>query len=123
MRRVVLLLLVAAALYWAVREHATVTGVIDRITRPLFGSKAAVQESEHNRIVDEAAPAAIDDQDARVGMLKEGLTSAEVRQLVGPPASVDPFVEEGKRRVRWTYPKLRRELVLEDNRVVSVAIQ
>jgi hypothetical protein len=121
-RRYIILLLVAGAIYWIVKEHATVGSLIDRVTQPVFGLKAAVQESERTRVIDEAAPAS-EDQNPRVGMLQEGMSMSDVEQLVGSPSTKTPFVEDGKRRVRWTYPKLKRVLVFEENRVISIAIQ
>lgn len=122
MRRLFLLLLAGALVYWLIREHASVSGFIDRLTSPLLESKAAVGESEHNRIVSDAAPVT-DEQNVRLGTLKEGMSASEIRQLLGSPASQTDFMEEGQRRVRWTYPKIHRVLVLQENRVVSVAIQ
>ncbi len=122
MRRLLLLLIAAALVFWLIREHATVTGFVDRLTNPLLESKAAVGESEHNRVVDEAAPVT-DEQNVRLVTLKEGMSAADVRQLLGNPDSTTDFREDGQRRVRWTYPKIRRILVLQDNRVISVAIQ
>ena len=57
LKRVLILLAIAGIVYWIVRDHPTVSGFVDRLTSPLLGSKAAVKESEHNRIVGEAVPA------------------------------------------------------------------
>jgi hypothetical protein len=122
-RRLLLLALVVVAVLWIVRDRPTVTGLVDRITNPLLHSKAAVEESEHNRVVAEAAPAVGQNQEVLIGMLKEGMTIWEIRDLLGRPDSATEEVRNGKTRQRWYYRRIRRMLVLEDDRVVSIAIQ
>src|SRR5262249_49420666 len=102
-RRLLLLVLAAGLAYWIYRTRPTVSGFVDGLTRPLFGSKAVVEESEHKRVIAESAPAVGRDESVSVGMLKEKMTAAEVRDLVGPPDSVEEFREDGQDKVRWTY--------------------
>jgi hypothetical protein len=123
MKRLLLILLVAGAVYWIVRDHPTVSGLVDRITSPLFGTKAVVEESEHNRVVNEAAPAIQENEEVRVGALKEGMKASEVRQLLGEPDSAEDVVRDGKRMRRWDYRKLKRTLFLEENRVVLIVVR
>lgn len=123
MRRLLLLALVVLAVLWIVRGRPTISGLVDRITSPLFHSKAAVGESEHNRVVAEAAPAVGQSQEVVIGMLKEGMTIWEIRDLLGRPDTAAEEVRDGKTRRHWYYRRIRRMLVLEDDRVVSIAIQ
>ena len=125
-RRIRNLLLVALAAgvgYWIYRTRPTLSGFVDDLTRPLFQSKAVVQESEHKRVVAEAAPAVGRDESVVVGMLKEKMTSSEVRELVGAPDDIEHFRKDGVEKMRWTYRRLGRVLVFEDNRVVSIAVR
>ena len=123
LRRVVILLVVGGVVWWIIRDKPTVTGLIDRITSPLLGSKAAVKESEHNRVVGEAVPAITDDDEKKVGALKEGMRTADVRDLFGEPDSVENVVQEGKRRQIWTYRRIHRLLYVEEGRVTSIEIK
>jgi len=120
MRRVLILLLVAGVVYWIVKDHPTVSGLVDRLTSPLLSSKAAVDESEHKRVVAESAPVVGGDQDVTVGAIKPGMDSREVRRLVGSPDSV---VELDAHRERWTYKAIGRTLLLNDHRVVSIEVR
>jgi hypothetical protein len=120
MRRLLLLLLVAAAVYWIVRDRPTVASFIDRLTSPLFSSKAALDESENKRIVAEAAPAVGGDQEVAIGRLKEGMDSKEVRRMMGAPDSV---TEIDRHRERWEYRRVGRTLLLVDHRIVSIEVR
>lgn len=122
MRRFVVLLLVAAAIFWIVREQPTVSGFVDRITRPLFGSKAVVDESEHNRVVNESAPVVSGNEEKRVAALKEGMNVRDVRELFGDPDSIRDVVQDGHPRERWEYRRFRRILYIENYRVVSIVV-
>src|SRR5712692_8233004 len=125
-RRIRNLLLVALAAgvgYWIYRTRPTLSGFVDDLTRPLFQSKAVVQESEHKRVVAEAAPAVGRDESVVVGILREKMTSSEVRELVGAPDEVEHFRKDGVEKMRWTYRRLGRVLVFEDTRVVSIAVR
>jgi hypothetical protein len=123
-RRFLLLLLVAAAVVWILRDRPTVAGLIDRLTSSLFESKAAVGESEHKRVVSEAGPVLQEDQDTPIGMLKVGMSAAEVRRVLGRPDSVVDIVTPGGRHLqRWAYPRISRRIDVEEGRVVSIAIR
>jgi hypothetical protein len=123
LRRVVILLVVGGIVWWIIRDKPTVTGLIDRITSPLLGSKAAVKESEHNRVVGEAVPAITDDDEKKVGALREGMRAADVRDLLGEPDSVENVVQEGKRRQVWSYRRVHRLLYFEDGRIAEIQIK
>jgi hypothetical protein len=85
-------------------------------------SKAAVKESEYKRIVAEAVPVP-EGEEVPLGALKEGMRTAEVKELLGTPERVEWFREKGRERLRWTYVRVRRVLVFEEGRVVSIAIR
>ncbi len=122
-RKLFFVALVVGIAYWIYRTRPTVSGFVDDLTRPLFGSKAAVEESEHRRVMSEAAPAVGHDESVAVGSLHEKMTASEVRDLIGRPDEIEQFREDGIEKVRWTYRRLGRVLVLRDNRVVSIAIR
>ena len=122
-RKLLLLALVVGIGYWIYHTRPTVSGIVDDLTRPIFGSKAAVKESEHKRVEAEAAPAVGKDEVVPVGTLKEGMKADEVRDLVGRPDEIEQFKEDGVEKVRWTYRRLGRILVLRDGRVVSIEIR
>jgi len=123
LRRLLIVALVAGLAYWIYRTRPTVSGFVDNLTRPLFGSKAAVEESEHKRVVAESAPAVGRDESITVGMLKENMKADEVRDLVGRPDLIEQFREDGQDKVRWTYQRLGRVLVLRDGRVESIQVR
>ncbi len=124
LRNLLLLTLLAVTGYWVYRDRPTVPALIDRITGPLFKSKAAVDESEHKRVMAEAVPAVgRGDEDVTVGRIQEGMKLTEVRQLLGSPDQVEQSKAEGKTQVRWTYRRVGRTIVFEDGRVVSIAIR
>lgn len=122
LRNLLVLALLAGAGYWIYRDRPTVTGLVDRVTRPIFQSKAAVQESEHKRVESEAIPVIAGNQDVSVGALRQNMTRSEVRDLLGYPDKIEPFSENGRARERWTYQRVARAVVFEDGRVVSIAI-
>jgi hypothetical protein len=121
-RTPVVLLLVAGAGYWIYKTHPTVSGFVDDLTSPLMSSKAAVKESEYKRIVAEAVPVP-EGEEVPLAALKEGMKTAEVKELLGTPERVEWFREKGRERLRWTYVRARRVLVFEEGRVVSIAIR
>src|SRR5215470_4987699 len=123
LRRLLILAVVAGLAYWIYRTRPTVSGFVDNLTRPLFGSKAVVEESEHKRVVAESAPAVGRDESVSVGMLKENMKADEVRELVGRPDSIEQFREEGEDKFRWTYRRLGRVLIFHDNRVESIQVR
>jgi hypothetical protein len=98
-------------------------GIVEDLTRPLFHSKAVVKESEYNRVVSEAAPAISHSEEVALGALHENMRDSEVRDLIGYPDEMQHFKEDGKDRTRWIYRRLGRTLVLEENRVISIAVQ
>ena len=122
-RKLLLLALVVGIGYWIYRTRPTVSGIVDDLTRPIFGSKAAVKESEHKRVEAEAAPAVGRDESVSVGTLKEGMKGDEVRDLLGRPDEIEQFKENGVEKVRWTYRRIGRVLVLREGRVVSIEIR
>lgn len=122
-RNLVLLAVAAAIGYWVYKDRPTARGIIDSITNPLMGSKAAVDSSERNRVVSDASTSISDDTEKAVGALKEGMKMDEVTDLLGKPDRMEEITEDGVRQMHWTYARLRRELVFRDNRVVSIVIK
>lgn len=121
-RNLLMLAAVAAIGYWIYEDRPTMSGIVDSITNPLFGSKAAVKSSETNRVSEEAgATLAEQASDARVGMLHEGMSRDEVRDLLGSPDKIAEETRDGVHRISWTYP--RRLVVFQDNRVVSITVR
>src|SRR6266496_2482135 len=118
-RTILLLAAVGALAYWIYRERPTVAGILDGMTRPLMGSKAAVKESEHNRVVSGSLPIDSDNEEIPVGTLREKMTFEEVRSVLGPPDSVETVPGGRKNRVRWIYARLRRSVLFEEGRVFS----
>ena len=122
-RRLILLVLAVGVAYWIYKDRPTTSGLIDSLTDPLMGSKAAVKTSERNRVVGEASSAVAEQTDATVGTLKEGMTTREVRELLGDPDKTEEEKVDGVHQVRWTYERLRRVLVMQDGRLVSITIK
>lgn len=123
-RGLVILVLVGGAAYWVVKTRPTASGFVEGLIRPLMGSKAAVKESEHKRVMDEVVPVAPEaEQRVSTEMVREGMKAAEVEDLLGRPDRVEEIQEKGKTRVRWVYLTERRNLVFENGRVVSIAIR
>ncbi len=116
-RRLLLLGLVAALGYWYYKERPTFSGMIEGLTRPIFGSKAAVKESEYKRVVEEAEPAVVAAEEIPVGFIKENMKYEEVRRLLGDPARIEESQQKGRIRVRWFYPRAKRVVVFEEGRV------
>jgi len=123
LKRVLIVLAIAGIVYWIVRDQPTVSGFVDRLTSPLLGSKAAVKESEHNRVVGEAVPAITDDDEKKVGVIKEGMRGPEIRELLGEPDLNEPVVQDGVKRQKWTYRRIHRVLYMEEGRVANIVIQ
>jgi len=122
-RNLVLLAFAAAVVYWIYTDRPTAGGLIDSITNPLMGSKAAVQSSERNRVVSDASASISDQTEQVVATLKEGMTTSEVRDALGNPDRVETEKEDGVLQMRWVYSRVRRELVFRDNRVVAIVIK
>ena len=123
LRRLVLLALVIGVGYWIYKDRPTVSGFIDSLTSPLLGSKAAVEESERNRVVKDASTVTTEQSDAAVGTLREGMSTYEVKDLLGEPEKQEEERTETALRLRWTYSRLHRVLVFQDGRVISIAIK
>ena len=51
------------------------------------------------------------------------MTDLHVRELLGEPDEVERLDDEATYRVRWVYRDLRRNVVFERRRVVSIAIR
>jgi hypothetical protein len=122
-KRFLIILAVVGIVYWIVKDQPTVSKFVDTLTRPLLGSHAAVEESEHNRVVDEAVPAIAEDEERKVAALKEGMGKREVRDLFGYPNTAEDVVIDGRRQTVWTYRRIHRVLYFEGERVVSIVIQ
>lgn len=121
-RNFLLLLIVAGVGYWIYKERPTVSGIIDTITNPLMGSRAAVKSSERNRVQGEASSTVAEQRDSRVESLREGMSRDDIRELLGDPDSIETVKKEGVVRVRWTYRAARRLIVFQGNRVVSISV-
>ena len=124
LRNLILLVLVAGVVYWIYKDRPTVSGLVDSITDPLLGSRAAVKSSERNRVVGDASTA-LSEQNASespVGSLKEGMTKRDVIDLLGPPQSEEDVVVEGVKRQRLTYTDARRILTFQDGQLVSITV-
>jgi hypothetical protein len=123
LRKLLLFIGVGALAVWLYKTRPTVSGFIDDITGPLLKSNAAVKESEYKRVVAEAVPAISQSEEIALGTLHNGMTDAEVRDLIGRADQVDSVSENGVERVRWTYKRLGRTLLFEERRVVSISVQ
>jgi len=122
LRNLLLLAIVAGFAWWIYKDRPTLSGLIDSTTNPLLGSRAAVKTSERNRVVGDATTAITEQVDLPVSSLKEGMTSMEVRDLLGEPQRVDPVPGGGPNRFRWTYTRAARVLTMQDNKLVAIEI-
>jgi hypothetical protein len=122
LRNLVLLAAVAAIGWWLYKDRPTASGLIDSITSPLLGSRAAVKSSERNRVVGDANTAITDGVEIPVSSLKEGMTGTEVRDLLGDPQKTERFFDDGGEKYRWTYTKAARILTMQNNRVIGIEI-
>lgn len=120
--RLLLFVVVAGLAYWYYKKRPTVSGVVDEITQPLMESRAAVKESERNRLMATAVPSLQDQVDAPLGVVRERMTYSEVRALLGEPERIESLEEEGRQRVRWIYARVKRMVVFEEGRVHSIGV-
>lgn len=119
-----LLLAAAVALgWWIYEKRPTVSGLVDGLTRPLLGSRAAVKESERKRVVGEASQVLTLDEEKPVGALHEGMSDWETRRLLGEPDEIQRIQDEKGDRERWVYREENRILLFQRNRLVSIAIR
>ena len=123
-RKLLILALAAGVGYWLYRTRPTISSFVDGLTRPLFQTRAVVSESERKRAVADTVPAVGGDEELPVGTLRQNMTAAEVRDLVGSPDEIQRFRdEEGAEGFRWIYRRLGRVLTFKDGRVVSIAVR
>ncbi|MFN2387875.1 MAG: hypothetical protein ABR576_16610 [Thermoanaerobaculia bacterium] len=122
LRNLLLLALGAFVAYSWYTKRPTVSGVVDSITQPLMGSKAAVKGSERNRVMATAVPSLQEQVEAPLGTIRERMTYSEVRALLGSPERIEEVQEDGRIRVRWIYGRVRRMVVFEDGRVLSITV-
>jgi hypothetical protein len=122
-RKLLLFAAVVALGWWIYKDRPTLSGIVDSVTRPIFGTKAAVKGDERNRVTEESAESLATQQEANIGTLREGMLKGEVRDLIGDPEKITPFQDKNRNFVRWTYSRLRRDLVFDvENRLVSVTV-
>lgn len=121
-RNLLLLAIVGAAGYWYYRDRPTLSELVDDLTRPLLGSRAAVKESERKRVISDASSVISQQTDENVGALRMGMTMSDVRELLGNPDAIEHLQDREPVRVRWLYRIAKRSILFEDGRVVSIAI-
>lgn len=125
-RRVRGLLTLAALVaigWWIHEKRPTVAGIVDDLTRPLLGSRAAVKESERKRIMGEASQVITIDEEKPVGALHEGMTQSDVRRLLGDPDEIETVEDDRGEHLRWVYRRIDRVVLFHRNRVVSIAVR
>jgi hypothetical protein len=106
--------------WWIHEKRPTVSGIIDDLTRPIFGSHAAITESERTRIVGEASHVIAVGEERPIGALSEGMSDEEVKSLMGPPDVIEHVEDERGDRIRWVYRGVNRVILLRNHRVVSI---
>lgn len=123
-RRVLTLAVLAAIGWWIHEKKPTLQGVVDDLTRPLLGSRAAVRGSEQKRVLGEASQVlTLGEEKKPIGSIREGMSDSEVRRLLGDPDEIQTIVEDSDVRLRWTYRSIHRVIVFERHRVVSIAVR
>ena len=126
-RRFLILAAIVGVAYWIYKDQPTVSGLVDSMVGPLMGSRAAVKSSERNRVTGDATAAITEQSDAAVGTLHEGMTTMEVRDLLGSPDKIEEVKREpgdkGPQRLRWTYGRIGRVLLIEENKIVSITLK
>jgi hypothetical protein len=121
-RNLVLLAAVAGLGYWIYRDRPTLRGIVDTLTNPIMGNRAAVKSSERNRVVGDATTAISEQVEMPVEVVKEGMWGREVRELLGKPDKIEREMKGLVTRTTWTYTKAARVIVLEDDHVVSISV-
>jgi hypothetical protein len=106
--------------WWIHEKRPTFSGIIDDLTRPIFGSRAAITESERNRVVGEASQIVAVGEERSVGALREGMSDEEVKILMGQPDLIEHVEDERGDRVRWVYRGVKRVILFRNHRVVSI---
>lgn len=122
-RGILLLAAFGGIAWWIHEKRPTVTGIVDTLTRPLFGSRAAVKGSERKRVLGEASQVITLDEERPVGEVRVGMAESEVRRLLGEPDLVETILEDDSLRERWTYRAADRVVVFERRRVVSITVR
>lgn len=123
LRGVLYLVVLAGVGWWIYETRPTATGLVDRLTSPLLGSRTAVTEAERKRVVHEASQVVTLDTEKKVETLRVGMSEWDVRDLIGEPDEVEKLDDEATYRVRWVYKDLRRDVVFERRSVVSIAVR
>jgi len=123
LRKLLLFVAAAGVAYWIYRDRPTLSGIVDSLTSPLMGSRAAVKSSERNRVVGDASTAISEQSELPLGSLHEGMPARDVIDLLGNPDARETETVEGVTRVRWTYTRARRVIVLRNERVVSIVVR
>src|SRR4029453_12378739 len=121
-RNALFLAIVAGIGYWIYTYRPTVGGIVDSITSPLFGSRAAVKSSEHNRVRDEASTVVSEQTDVTPTLLREGMTKEEVKEMLGKPDSIDREYKDGVELAKWTYRESRRVITFRGTKVVAISV-
>ena len=114
-RRILALGVLAALGWWIHEKKPTLSGIVDDLTRPLLGSRAAVNESEQKRVVGEASQVLTIGDEKPIGSVRVGMTESEVRRLLGDPDEIQTIVEDADVRARWTYRSVHRVVVFDRN--------
>lgn len=122
-RRLLFVAALAGLAYWIWKDRPTLSGIVDTITGPLFGTKTAVKESERKRVMGDATHSLSEQQELPVGALKEGMTRQDVRDILGSPDKEEPVIVDGVEKIRWTYVRAGRVLTFHDGRVVSITVR
>ena len=124
-RFLLLAAVVGAIVWWYSRGKPSLRQMVDDLAQPVFGTKAAVKESERNRVEGQAATAISEQSDTQPEVLREGMSFRQVREVLGEPDEIELLKKEkGKPDfVRWTYRAARRVVVFEDGRAVSITLR
>ena len=122
-RNWLLLAVLAGAGYWIYSDRPTISGIVDTLTSPLMGSKAAVNTSERKRLVGDASKTLSEESEVPVASLQVGMTRDEVRRLLGAPDRAETATRNGVEEIRWTFDKADRIVIFQRERVVSIIVR